>query len=119
MILYRIISEQEWFKAKAEGKVPRCNSDNRDNCVHLTKFEDIKQVSAAYFSKDEKPVVIEIDTEDFEEDIYWESANIKKPWDQPNLKIDNIRLKHVKRFCYLKPLGINEFEIGEFLISHN
>jgi uncharacterized protein (DUF952 family) len=117
MILYRIISEQEWHKAKAEGKVPRCNSDNRDNCVHLTKFDDIKQVSAAYFTNDEKPVVIEIDTEEFEKDIYWESPNIKKPWHQPNARIDNFSLIDVKRYCYLQPLGINEFEIGEFLTS--
>ena len=114
MILYRIISEQEWIKAKAEGKVPRCNSDNRANCVHLTKFEDIKQVSAAFFTKDEKPVVIEVDTENFGEALYWESPNIKKPWHQPNVRIDNISLKDVKRYCYLNSLGINQFEIGEF-----
>ena len=115
MFLYRIISEQEWIKAQSEGKVPRCNSDIRDNCVHLTKFEDIKQVSTAYFTKDEKPVIIEIDAGKFGNKLYWETPSQQKPWQQPNVRIDNIMLDQVKRFCYLQPLGINEFEIGEFM----
>ena len=116
MNLYRIISEEEWIKTKADGKVPRCNSDKRAGHVHLNKFEDIKLVASKYFAKEEKPVVVEVDTTELEGKLFWELATKEKPWEQPYLRVENINLMYIQRFCYLisNPKGNNDFEIGEF-----
>ena len=55
-----------------------------------------------YFIKDEKPVVIEIDTTDLEEKIFWEKLTKEKPWEQPNLQADNIWvfLKATIAWCF-------------------
>ena len=114
MILYRIISMEEWIKSKEEGKVPRCKSDEREDCIHLTKYEDIVLVTNKYFTKEEKPVVIEIDAEIFKENITWVSPTAGKPWHQPNLHFENIPYNIISRFC---PLHFNDqtqtFEIPE------
>ena len=101
MMLYRIISMEEWIKSKEEGKVPRCKSDERENCIHLTKYEDIVLVTNKYFIKEEKPVVIEIDSEIFKEQITWVSPTAEKPWHQPNLHLENIPYNIISRFCRL------------------
>ncbi len=117
MKLYRIIPEEDWIKTKIDGKVPKCNSDKRAGSVHLNKFRDIKLVASKYFIKDEKPVVVEIDTTDLEEKIFWEEPTKEKPWEQPNLRADNIDFRYIKRLCYLipDPQKNNGFEIGEFI----
>lgn len=102
MKLYRILSKEEWLISQQQGKVPRCKSDVRDNCIHLNKYEDIVAVSNAYFIKEENPVVIEIDAEKYRDQITWISPTALKPWQQPNLVLDNIPLNEISRFCYLE-----------------
>lgn len=48
MMLYRIISNEEWITSQEEGKVPRCKIDERENCIHLTKYEDLVLVTNKY-----------------------------------------------------------------------
>ena len=101
MMLYRIISKDEWTTSKEEGKVPRCRSDERENCIHLNKYEDIVLVANKYFIKEEEPVVIEIDAEIFKDQITWVSPTIEKPWHQPNLHLENIPCNIISRYCHL------------------
>ena len=101
MKLYRIISKEEWLISKNEGKVPRCKSDERDNCIHLNKYEDITLVTNKYFVKEEEPVVTEVDSPRFEDKLKWEAPTPDKPWLQPNLFIENIPFNTISRFCYL------------------
>lgn len=116
MYLYRIISGEEWDQTRQDRKVPRCPSDERDNCVHLTKAEDVTMVANQYFTMEEKPVVLEVDVTDFEDKIVWLEPTIEKPWNQPNADIENIGWRNIKRyarFVDLKGTGGN-FETGEF-----
>ncbi len=117
MNLYRIISEEEWLQTIRDKKVPRCNSDKRDDCVHLTKYEDLALVASKYFVKEEKPMVLEINTMGFEEKITWADPTQEKPWYQPNANIDHIDWKHIKSISYVIPITgkENEFSIGAFL----
>lgn len=101
MKLYRIMSKDEWLISQYDGKVPRCKSDERDNCIHLNKYEDIVAVTNLYFVKEEEPVVIEIDAEKYREQINWLPPSLVKPWHQPNLNLDNIPFDEISRFCYL------------------
>lgn len=119
MYLYRIISEEEWITTKKENKVPRCKSDQRDNCVHLNKYEDVILVTNKYFVRDENPVVLEIDISDFESRIVWKEPTVEKPWYQPNADIENIEWRNIKMYSYLIPHveKENEFMIGSFLKS--
>ncbi len=115
MMLYRIISNEEWITSQEEGKVPRCKSDEREDCIHLTKYEDIVLVTNKYFIKEEKPVVIEIDAEIFKEQITWVNPTTEKPWHQPNLYLENIPCNIISKFCHLNFNDQTQtFEIPEF-----
>lgn len=115
MMLYRIISTEEWITSKEQGKVPRCRSDDRQNCIHLNKYEDIILVANQYFIKEEKPVVIEIDSEIFKGQITWVSPTTEKPWHQPILRFENIPYNIISRFCHLIFNDASQtFEIPEF-----
>ena len=117
MNLYRIIPEEDWIKTRADGKVPKCNSDKRAGHIHLNIFEDIKIAANKYFTKEEKPVVVEVDATDLEEKIFWGNPTKEKPWKQIYLRSDNIEFRYIKRFCYLipDPKKSNDFEMGEFI----
>jgi uncharacterized protein (DUF952 family) len=117
MVLYRVISEEEWHITKRDKKVPRCKSDERDGCVHLTKYEDVSLVASKYFVEEEHPVVIEIDITSFQNKIVWIAPTIEKPWQQPNAFIENLNLNDILRYAYLVPgtEKVNEFTIGSFL----
>lgn len=115
MYLYRIISGEEWNVTKRDNKVPRCKSDDRDDCVHLTKRGDVTLVASKYFVRNENPVVLEIDVADFENGIAWTEPTLEKPWHQPNADIENIEWRNIKRYTYLIPHEENEFMIGTFL----
>jgi len=117
MHLYRIISEEEWLQTIHDKKVPRCNSDKKEDCVHLTNYEDLEQVASKYFVKEEKPVVLKIDSKSFEEKISWGDPTNEKPWHQPNANIDHIDWNYIIGYSYLIPLNgkENEFSIGAFL----
>ncbi len=95
------MSKDEWLVSQHQGKVPRCKSDERDNCIHLNKYEDIVTVTNMYFTMEEEPVVIEIDAEKYMEQIKWISPSLVKPWHQPNLNHDNIPFNIISRYCYL------------------
>src|SRR5687768_5187122 len=101
MYLYRIISEEEWQQTIKDKKVPRCNSDKRDDCVHLTRYEDLEHVASKYFVKEEKPVVLKIESQPFEEKISWIEPTDEKPWQQPNANIENIDWKYINGYTYL------------------
>lgn len=113
--LYRIISKDEWTQSKKDGKVPRCNSDRRAGYVHLNKFEDIKTVANKYFEHSENPVVIQLNlSSELEKKLNWENPTEEKNWEQAHLEIENIDLKDVEKFTFLKLVDKNKFEIGEF-----
>lgn len=116
MYLFRIISAEEWDQTKQDRKVPRCPSDERDNCVHLTRFEDVTLVANKYFTIEENPVVLEVDITDFEDKITWIEPTLEKPWNQPNADIKNIDWRNIKRYARFIPFEEKEgdFQIGEF-----
>lgn len=116
MYLYRIISGEEWDQTKQERRVPRCPSDERDNCVHLTRLEDVTLVAHKYFTLDENPVVLAVDITDFEDKIVWIEPTIEKPWNQPNADIKNIEWRYIKKYAGFKRFEGREsdFQISEF-----
>ena len=120
MKLYRIIPEEDWKQSKKEGKVPRCNSDKRAGHVHLNKFEDIKTVANKYFEHYENPVAIELNiTLDLEKKLSWEKPNSEKNWKQAHLQIENIDMKNVERFSFLKHIDGGKFDLGKFIVLEN
>ena len=120
MKLYRIIAEEDWKQSKKEGKVPRCNSDKRAGHVHLNKFEDIKTVADKYFEHSENPLVIEMNVSlDLEKKISWETPNSEKNWKQAHLQIENIDMKNVERFSFLKHIDGGKFDLREFIVLEN
>lgn len=96
--------------------MPRCRSDERDNCVHLTKYEDIILVANKYFVRNENPIVLEIDISEFEDKIVWADPTMEKPWHQPNAAIQNILWKNILAYAHLEPASDTsaEFVLAQF-----
>lgn len=118
MNLYRIISGEEWDQTKQNRKVPRCKSDERDNCVHLTRFEDLTLVATKYFTIEENPVVLEVDITDFNDKIIWREPTLDKTWKQPDAQIPNIEWRNIKGFAHFMTLPEKEGDliIGKFQV---
>ena len=93
--LYRVVEKEAWTEAKKTGKVPRCNADQKADHVHLNTREWVEYVAGVFFEPFEEPVVLEVDTSDFEKSIKWYPSTDEKPWEQPCAKIDNISLNAV------------------------
>lgn len=116
MNLYRIISKDQWIQSKKDGKVPRCNSDRRAGHVHLNKYSDIKMVANKYFEHAENPVVIEVNiSSELKKKLTWEKPNEYKNWEQAHLQIENIDLKDIDKFTYLKLIGNNKFDLENLI----
>ena len=93
--LYRVIDADSWAEALEKGVVPRCQSDERANQVHLNTEESVEAVADLYFVQAEKPVALEIDPTGFSSAIYWLEPTDLKPWPQPCARISNIPLVSV------------------------
>jgi uncharacterized protein (DUF952 family) len=106
-ILYRILDKISWEQAQAEGKVPRCSSDERAGHVHLNTREHVETVAKAFFEPNEEPIVLEVDTSSFARNVVWYPPTDEKPWDQPCAKIDAIPLDAVLRTHGLKSIETN------------
>ena len=93
--LYRVIDADSWAEALKKGVVPRCQSDERADRVHLNTEESVEAVANLYFVQAEKPIALEIDPTEFSSAIYWLEPSEQKPWPQPCARISNIPLGSV------------------------
>ena len=93
--LFRVISAAELASAGASGVVPRCPSDERNNCVHLNLRRDVETVANRYFTADESPVALEVRRHDLEPHLAFSSATQAKPFCQVMLSRSNILLSWV------------------------
>ena len=97
MKLYRVVDRASWRTTQLSGFVPRCNSDQRENHVHLNLRESVERVAAAYFEPCEEPLVLEVDAESLGCEITWQEPSDQKPWKQACAQIKNIPLESVMR----------------------
>ena len=79
--LYRVVNKTDYEKALETGFVPRCNSDERANLVHLNIKQSVEIVASTYFDVSEFPVVLEVNPSSFSQAISWHEptkANLGK-----------------------------------------
>lgn len=102
MNLFRVITHQNWQKAQTLGYVPRCGNDLRLDCVHLNLKEGVEYSANVYFTLEEAPVVLEINTATFKDKLEWLPPTQEKPWPQPRANVANISLSAVVSTCALQ-----------------
>ncbi|MBP5979331.1 MAG: DUF952 domain-containing protein [Halomonas sp.] len=95
MHLYRVMTMANWRKAQSQGYVPRCGNDHRADCVHLNVNEAVAFSATRYFTLEEVPVVIEVDSTGFKDKIEWLPPTQDQPWQKPRAHIDHIPLSAV------------------------
>lgn len=95
MTLFRVIPQQIWHKTQTLGFVPRCGNDLREDCVHLNVKEAVTFSANRYFTLEEAPMVIEVDTAEFENALEWLPPTENEPWTHPRANISNIPLASV------------------------
>lgn len=95
MQLYRVITEKNWQEALRLGYVPRCGNDKKEDGIHLNLAEAVEYTANRYFTEDEKPLILVVNTESFSEQIEWRDSTTTEPWQRPLAKIDNLPLNFV------------------------
>ncbi|WP_046080492.1 DUF952 domain-containing protein [Halomonas sp. HG01] len=94
-ILYRVLPSATWKEAKETGVVPRCGNDHKADGVNLNLPEAVEYTAHKYFTSDEDPVLLKVDTADFEDRIEWRPPLDHEPWQRPLARIDGIPLESV------------------------
>ncbi|MBY4678980.1 DUF952 domain-containing protein [Marinobacterium arenosum] len=115
MNLYRVIKRETWQVAQQSGIVPRCGNDNKADGVHLNLPEAVEHIAALYFTPEEDPVVLEVDTCRFESQIEWQEATADQPWLKPLAKIANLEVASVARVHELEHHvvdGVRRYRFG-------
>lgn len=103
--LYRVVDKNTYETALSSGLVPRCNSDQRSDLVHLNTKDDVELVASTYFEEHEFPLVLEVNPSSFAEKISWHEPSNLKPWKEARAKIQNIHMSDVKATHELKFIG--------------
>ena len=93
--LYRVVNKTDYEKALETGFVPRCNSDERANLVHLNIKQSVEIVASTYFDVSEFPVVLEVNPSSFPQAISWHEPTKAKPWKEARAAIQNIAMQSV------------------------
>ena len=105
--LYRVIKEETWTEVSNSEFIPRCGNDNKMDRVHLNILEAVESVAARYFGPEERPLVLEIDTSGFAENIEWVEATDDFPWIQPLARIEHLPVSSVVKVHQLEHSLIN------------
>ncbi len=113
--LFRVVSTDDLRRSEASGRVPRCPSDERSDCIHLNFREDVEAVATAYFSPEENPVALEIRRRDIDGQLTLGDAVPGKPWRQVLLHQPNILFSTVVAVYNLEVVQTgsgHEFRLG-------
>ncbi|MBJ7575453.1 DUF952 domain-containing protein [Luteimonas sp. MC1828] len=117
--LFRIVSAAELTTAARSGLVPRCPSDERSNCVHLNRKEDVETVANLYFTPEEAPVALEIRSADIAEDLTFLPATEGKPFQQANLARQYVSFSSVVAVHPLHVVQLNGAPVLKFGAAPN
>lgn len=112
--VFRVVSAADLASAVATGRVPRCPSDERSNCVHLNHRCDVETVANLYFTPDEAPVVLELRRSDLEGDLAVAPSVAGKPFAQVTLARPNVMLASVVAVHPLNVVVANGLPAFEF-----
>lgn len=94
-ILYRVLPLTTWQQARAAGRVPRCGNDHKADGVNLSLAEAIEYTARRYFTADEQPVVLTVDTSGFSQRIEWREPLANEPWLRPLARIPGLPVASV------------------------
>ncbi|NIC08071.1 DUF952 domain-containing protein [Billgrantia bachuensis] len=89
-ILFRVLTAATWREAQSAGVVPRCGNDKKDDGVNLNVPEAVHYTANKYFTVDEEPVLLEVDTSSFAEQIEWREPLANEPWQRPLARIEGL-----------------------------
>ncbi|MBB3142530.1 DUF952 domain-containing protein [Halomonas organivorans] len=75
--------------------MPRCGNDHRADGVNLNLAEAVPYTVHKYFVAEERPVVLEVDPQDFAEHIEWRAPLPDEPWERPLARIPGLPVEAV------------------------
>lgn len=93
--LFRVLTAATWKEARSTGIVPRCGNDQKDDGVNLNLAEAVQYTANKYFTVDEEPVLLEVDTSSFTEQIEWREPLANEPWQRPLARIKGLPIDSV------------------------
>ncbi|WP_136249065.1 DUF952 domain-containing protein [Halomonas borealis] len=93
--LYRVLPQAAWDAACRSGVVPRCGNDHRADGVNLNLAEAVPYTVHRYFVREERPVVLEVDSAGLAEHIEWRAPLPEEPWARPLARIPELPVSAV------------------------
>ena len=72
--VYKVVSQQEWAAAEAEGVFLGADIDKRDGYIHLSSGEQVEQTVALYFDDRDDLVLVALEAERLGEALKWEPS---------------------------------------------
>ncbi len=71
--VYKILTTKEWTEAKSLGEIETA-LDRRDGFIHLSTAQQLAGTLAFYFKDFDSLILLQINTQDFKEEIVFEKA---------------------------------------------
>ena len=71
--VYKILTTKEWTEAKSLGEI-KTALDRRDGFIHLSTAQQLAGTLAFYFKDFDSLILLQINTQDFKEEIVFEKA---------------------------------------------
>ena len=112
LLLYRIIPKAEWADTVANREVPLCGADERDGFVHLSTVETLLETAGLYFTPDEEPIALEIESTRLGDSLKWEPVGSRGGVEFPHLYGGGIPLESITGVVVLVADGVGQFRLG-------
>ena len=105
--IYKILTKEEWLKAKITGTIIGSTMDIKDGFIHLSTSKQIKRIANKYFPDMTNGYLIKIDYKKIKTNIKWE----------PNSKGELFAhsYKHISNELIIKiyKLSVNSFNFKQ------
>ena len=72
--IYKIMSEVEWAKTKAEGKFAGAEIDLADGYIHFSTAQQVRETVAKHFANRSDLVLLTVNSDRFGDAIKWEPS---------------------------------------------
>jgi len=72
MLIFKIVSQDDWRKAMVDGVYTGSKDDRRDGFIHLSAADQIAGTAAKHFADSDNLVLIAFDVSDLQDTLKWE-----------------------------------------------
>ena len=96
MRIYRLITTQDWALAQTVGSLTPNDADKASGFMHFSPAAEVAETARRYFNANSPPLVLELDSEDFGQDLKMECVPSRNNVAFPHYFGSLVRVTYVK-----------------------